>query len=419
MMKILIVEDDTVCQKVFRKQLENLGYTVAGVASSSSEAFKIAAEHSVDVVLMDIDIKGDLDGIETARILKDRYDTGIVFLTGAQDTSSLDRAIKSDPLGYLLKPPSSKDLQIAVEMAEYHDRTQKILRENEQRFSSILEMTDRAVIVEDPSLGIRYLNNKAQSLLGISANKLLGKTLADVIHLQDLRTRDRVDFKTQCPPNEKLDTPFILIGEGEQLYIVRLSHRILSEADKADARLLFIEDISEQYARDENLKLLAEALEDLEDGILIAESDPKEPGNLMIRYVNRSFSQITGFNYEDVLSLSGGLPKEVSKRPRLRDTINRSLVSGEKFRIDLQHQRKDGENYFAEWSGKPVHLTSQAKPFWLITLRDTTKLRRLEENILQSQKHEAIGRLADGLAHDFNNIIAIINGLSELIIGRG
>jgi len=415
MMKILIVEDDTVCQKVFNKQLQNLGYSVAGVAASSSEAFRIASEHSVDVVLMDIQIKGDLDGIETARILKERYDTGIVFLTGAEDTESLERAIRSDPLGYLLKPPSSKDLRIAIEMAEYHGRTQKMLRENEQRFSSILEMSDRAVILEDPVQGIRYLNNNAQQLLGISANKVLGKQLGEVLRLQDLRDRHDIDFQSECPPNETLDTPVILLGEGGQLFIVRLSHRIISDPNNADARLLFIEDISEQYARDENLKLLASALEDLEDGILIAETGA-EPGELQVRYVNESFSKITGFSFDEVISLGADLPTEITHRPRLREIINRALASNEAFHVELRHERKNGELYFAEWNGKPIILHSQKKPFWLISLRDSTRLRRLEENILRSQKLEAVGRLADGLAHDFNNIIAIINGLSELII---
>lgn len=97
--------------------LAELGYAVTGLAPSAEAAYSAAAEHRPDLVLMDITLRGGVDGIEAARALKDRFDVPILFVTAHADGPTMDRAKTIDPIGYLIKPFSPRQLEKAVASA--------------------------------------------------------------------------------------------------------------------------------------------------------------------------------------------------------------------------------------------------------------------------------------------------------------
>src|SRR6185369_7247238 len=115
--RILIVEDEKIVARDLALTLEELGYAVSGTAESSKEAIGNATLAPPDLVLMDLGLKGDVDGIEAARALKRLHDLPIVYLTGRDDETTLERAIGSGPDGYLLKPVSRRSLRSAIELA--------------------------------------------------------------------------------------------------------------------------------------------------------------------------------------------------------------------------------------------------------------------------------------------------------------
>src|SRR4051812_29910751 len=102
--QILVVEDESIIAKGIQNDLRNMGYAVPAVAASGAEALEKAAETYPDLVLMDIVLKGDMDGIETSRQIRDRFDVPIVYLTAYEDDITLRRAKITEPFGYLLKP---------------------------------------------------------------------------------------------------------------------------------------------------------------------------------------------------------------------------------------------------------------------------------------------------------------------------
>src|SRR3954447_10155041 len=102
--QILVVEDESIIAKGIQSDLQSLGYEVPVIAASGEEALEKAAETYPDLVLMDIVLKGNMDGIETSRKMRDRFDIPIVYLTAYEDDDTLRRAKIPEPFGYLLKP---------------------------------------------------------------------------------------------------------------------------------------------------------------------------------------------------------------------------------------------------------------------------------------------------------------------------
>jgi len=120
--KILIVEDEGIVILHIRKALENLGYIVAGIANDGDDAIAKATEIRPDLVLMDIVLKGAVDGIEAADKIHAILNIPVIYLTAHADENTLQRAKVTEPFGYIVKPFRERDLQIAIEFALYKSR---------------------------------------------------------------------------------------------------------------------------------------------------------------------------------------------------------------------------------------------------------------------------------------------------------
>jgi CheY-like chemotaxis protein len=114
---VLIVEDDNIIAQIADWRLKNLGYTVCGRAATGAEAMELLVKHKPDIVLMDINIKGDIDGIETAKMIKKEFSIPVVYVTSHSDGLTLERAKETKPEGFILKPFEDDDLRVAIEMA--------------------------------------------------------------------------------------------------------------------------------------------------------------------------------------------------------------------------------------------------------------------------------------------------------------
>lgn len=123
--KIMIVEDEWTVADDIKMFLERLGYTVTSVSSSGEEAIQNAEKDKPDLVLMDIVLEGEMDGIEAASEIRTRFNIPIVYLTAYADDKILERAKITEPSGYIVKPFVNEDLKINIEMALYKDKTEK------------------------------------------------------------------------------------------------------------------------------------------------------------------------------------------------------------------------------------------------------------------------------------------------------
>lgn len=114
---ILIVEDDPLFASNIEMQVDQLGHTLVGVADRSDEALQLMANEQVDLVLMDVNIRGSYDGIELTRMIKEQYDVPVLFITANHDDLTFNRASRSNPAGFILKPFTDLQLKRAIQLA--------------------------------------------------------------------------------------------------------------------------------------------------------------------------------------------------------------------------------------------------------------------------------------------------------------
>jgi two-component SAPR family response regulator len=135
--RILIVEDEFILAKDLGRALKNLGCEIVGRASSAEEAIRIVEESKPDLVLMDIELAGEMDGIDAANEIRSRLGAAVIYLTAHQEKDLLDRAKLTAPHAYLIKPVARHQLERTVEMALYRSKMEKKLQESEIRYRSL------------------------------------------------------------------------------------------------------------------------------------------------------------------------------------------------------------------------------------------------------------------------------------------
>jgi CheY-like chemotaxis protein len=120
--KVLLAEDEAVTARVAEKMLKALGYEVCAVISEGQDAIERTGESRPDLVLMDIVLKGKVDGIEAADAIRTRFDIPVVYLTSCSDEETLERAKISGPFGYMVKPLNERELHVVIEMALFRHK---------------------------------------------------------------------------------------------------------------------------------------------------------------------------------------------------------------------------------------------------------------------------------------------------------
>lgn len=116
---ILIVEDDIIIATLLQSRLTKLGFSVAHISSTGEDAIKKATELKPDLVLMDIRLKGEIDGIQATEAIHENEDVPVVYITSHSDENTLERAKKTKPAGYIIKPFTDDSLRTTIEIALY------------------------------------------------------------------------------------------------------------------------------------------------------------------------------------------------------------------------------------------------------------------------------------------------------------
>ena len=166
--RILVVEDEIIVAKDIQKTLRSVGYAVPTIASSGEEALQKAADTRPDLVLMDIRLKGDMDGVDTAQQIRARFDIPVIYLTAYTDDKAVQRAKITEPYGYIVKPFAARELHASIQMAFNTHKGERKLSESER-----------------PLLTAR----EAAKFLGVSLNTL--NSIEKAQHLVPYRTPGR------------------------------------------------------------------------------------------------------------------------------------------------------------------------------------------------------------------------------------
>ncbi len=191
--RILIVEDEGIEALDIQSRLMNLGYPAPDIVFSGEEAIKRVEANVPDLVLMDIMLPGDIDGVTAAEQIRAHCDVPIIYLTAYADEDTLERAKITEPYGYIVKPFNERELHITIDVALYKHEMARRLRESERWLATTLRSIGDAVIATDRDGRVTFMNPVAERLTGWKTEEALHRKLTDVFKIISRATRQPVE----------------------------------------------------------------------------------------------------------------------------------------------------------------------------------------------------------------------------------
>lgn len=257
--QIVVVEDESIVAEHITRSLQKLGYSVSSVANTGEKAIAEVEENRPDLVLMDIVLQGEMDGIETAKQIRSRFNIPVVYLTAYSDEKILGRAKITEPFGYVIKPFSERELRINIEIALYKHKMELELKESERWLSATLNSLGEAVIATDKNGIIKIMNPFAEILTGRKREEALGKPLAAIFNV----TSEGNNKLTEDPVTKAIrqgsfyglaDHTVLVAKEGTTIPVDIIGTSIKDDANNIIGVVLVFYDIIERLRIDETMK---------------------------------------------------------------------------------------------------------------------------------------------------------------------
>ncbi len=176
--RILVVEDEAIVALDLTSRLKMIGYEIVGTAATGADAIAKAIELRPDLMLMDIILKGEMDGIQASEVIRAKLGIPIIFLTACADDATLERAKITEPFGYLLKPFEERELHSHIEIALYKHKMERKLRESEERYSLATQGANDGIWDWNLESNEIYFSPRFGSMLGYTENRF-GSCSAD------------------------------------------------------------------------------------------------------------------------------------------------------------------------------------------------------------------------------------------------
>jgi two-component system cell cycle sensor histidine kinase/response regulator CckA len=399
---ILVVEDSRALARDIQKTLVSLGYDVAGVASSAEEAIARAAEKSPDLVLMDITIKGALDGITTAEILRTRFGLPVIYLSSRSDLGTIDRAKKTEPQAFLVKPASPAELRSAIEVAMYRHGLEKRLRESEARHRQLFEHAPDPILITDPA-GARIVDASpaACQVLGYTRDELIGKSVADLVPPEETARFLAARARVREPGSDHVAEWLLTVRDGSVLPF-EVSTSTLPDGH----RQAFLRDIRERKRAERELGLLLDELE----AVLESTPDPmviRMSGR--IEYANPAFARVLG--YAAAGEVTGKLWRDMvlARERAASDASALAMDQGDPppTHHDLTMLAKDGSEVPLEMAHSR-RILHKGAPAALLIMHDMRERQKLEAVLRTRDRMVTVGTLAAGVGHEINNPLTYV-----------
>jgi len=257
--RILILEDDRVVARDIQKQLTRIGHEVLGMAVRGEDAVALALEMRPDLVLMDIRLGGEVDGVEAAGQIRRQCQSPVVFLTAYSDDDTLRRASEAEPFGYLLKPFEDSQLRTVIEMALYKNIAERKLRDSERRYATTLSSIGDAVIATDRRAHVTFMNPVAVWLTGWSQEEALGLPVSETFRIVDEETRETIENPAaqalrQGIRVEPANHTILIAKNGREFPIADCGSPIIDDRGNTTGAVLVFRDVTRRQQVDEELR---------------------------------------------------------------------------------------------------------------------------------------------------------------------
>jgi len=306
--KILIVEDDISTATMIRGLLISLGYSISAMVSSGEEAIEKCERLHSNLVLMDIKLEGEMDGIEAAQQIHRHFDIPVVFLTSYADNETLQRAKVTDPFGYIIKPFEKRELHTGIEIALYRHKMEKKLNKNQQLLRATLKGIGDAVIATDSDGRIMFINEGAEELTGWSWEEALGMNLFSVFNIiwEDSRTpisnivEEVLKKGFVFDPSQKI---VLISKQGKEVPVENNATLIKDDKDNITGVVIVSRNIIHRRlamkALNESEKRYEMLFRSTAEGILASDIETKK-----FKLANPAICKMLGYSREELLQMS-------------------------------------------------------------------------------------------------------------------
>lgn len=263
---ILIVEDERIVALDIKERVRSLGYNVVGMAHTGEQAIKIVEDKHPNLILMDIMLKGSIDGITTTEKIHQNYNIPVIYLTAYSDEVTLNRAKITEPSGYLLKPFEERELHTTIQTAMYNYKMELKLRESEEWLSTTLDSIGEGMIATGPDMKIKTFNPVAEKLMNIKKSEAEGMLTSEIYTIIEEESGKEIeDIISQVIRSKKLielNNHICVVKKNNFKFSIKATATPIRNNGNIIGTVLVFQDITEQkQAEKEREDLLQEVID--------------------------------------------------------------------------------------------------------------------------------------------------------------
>ncbi|MCP4231310.1 MAG: response regulator [bacterium] len=244
---IYIIEDEMIAADDLKNNLEDFGYIITGIVPDAEKAIEELAQIHSDIVLVDITLSGEMDGIEAASVIKKQFDIPVIYTTASSDDPTMSKAKMTEPFAYIVKPIDKKELHFAIEIALYRHHMDRKLRQSEQKFRNLVELAYDGILIVFGGV-IKYANPKFLELCGETAENTRNTPLHEYMHPDNIKEEAMRSIRKQSGEKPVPIYKTVIKKRNGDFVDVEVSESEITYEGN-DAGLIIIRDISNRKPR--------------------------------------------------------------------------------------------------------------------------------------------------------------------------
>ena len=426
-LRILVAEDDDMIAEAICDRLTDAGYEVVARPTTGAGAVEAALALRPDLILMDVGLKGDIDGIRASELINEKTRVPVVYLTGDSDQKTLHRAKAASAYGYVLKPFHIRNLIVAIEVAVDRFEMEQRLEDTQLTYATILCSIADGVIAVDTQGCVRFINGVAERLTGWSSRDARSEQWRTVLNIvQGGAEEGAMDYIADVLNSRKTISlgpdAFVISREGKRVPVDGGITCAVDSLGRVVGASIALRDVTNVRKAESELRALAQQLraviDTAVDGVLMLDA----AGTILMlnpaceRLFGYTSEEMIGLNIDSVMPLrpmaTFGSPWGIDQTGGHRPTViaARATIC----------RRRDSSTFPAEISVGEVPHPGQQQPLFVSVVHDVSERRKLEAELLN-----AVGReqrrfgtdLHDGLGQELTGLSLLLSAVANAARG--